>query len=398
MIRIFTVLLCLFFLTACAEDPEKAPLYVKASSFRDLPGWRDDNLADAVAAFDRSCARIGKKSEDLAVNPGLYIDKNTQKPLYYGDLGKACAALAVLPNRENETLRSFFEQWFQPYEARAGSQKEGLFTGYYEAALHGSKTKSGPYQYPLLRRPEDLVMVDLGEFRDELKGQRIAGRVKGAYLKPYEDREEIEEGALDDDKLALAWVDNPVDAFFLHIQGSGRVNMDDGSILRVGYDGQNGHPYYAIGRELVKRGYMDKDEVSMQTIRAFLESHPQEAQDIMNTNHSYVFFRKLTTDGPLGGEGTSLTPGRSLAVDHTKIPYGLPVWLDLGAPVDGHGPVRRLVVAQDTGGAIRGAVRGDVFWGGGPDAEYLAGHMKSQGRYWLLLPKQDTGAVTLSSR
>jgi membrane-bound lytic murein transglycosylase A len=163
--------------------------------------------------------------------------------------------------------------------------------------------------------------------------------------------------------------------------------MTDGSAVRVGYDGQNGHPYYAIGRELIKRGELSKDEVSLQTIRAWLESHPEGAADLMYKNPSYVFFRVLKDDGPVGGEGLTLTPQRSLAIDRSKLPYGAPLWVDIDPPSASYGPIRRLMVAQDTGGAIVGAVRGDVFWGYGAEAETLAGIMKSQGRYWILLPK-----------
>lgn len=387
MIRPFLFLTVLF-LSACgATDPEKAPLVLKESGFYALPGWEQDDHSKTFGAFARSCERILKNDPEKPFGPegvgGVY-----------GDWHPACKALI---HTDPVHAKAYFEHYFSPYQASAGRLKEGLFTGYYEAALNGSRTRHGPYQYPLHKRPDDLVMVDLGQFRDELKGQRIAGRVLGAHLKPYEDRAEIEKGKLaSSDELALIWVDNPVDSFFLHIQGSGRVNLDDGTYVRVGYDGQNGHPYYAIGRELIKRGYMDKDEVSMQSIRTWLEARPREGAEIMNTNKSYVFFRELEDEGPLGGEGVPLTPERSLAVDRTKIPYGAPVWVSLEPPVEKASPVRRLMVAQDTGGAIRGAVRGDVFWGHGPEAEYLAGHMKSEGRYWLFLPKAISGDAKLS--
>lgn len=381
MIRILS-LICLFLLSACAvPDKEKEPLVLQQAAFADLPGWEKDNQAQTLAAFKRSCERILKNDPARPFGPDGIGG-------VYGDWFPACQ---VAMKKNEGTARAFFEQYFVPYQARAGRYKDGLFTGYYEAALNGSYERGGPYQHPLYRRPDDLVMVDLGLFRDELKGQRIAGRVNGAYLKPFEDRAEIEQGKLEgDDNLVLVWVDSPVDSFFLHIQGSGRVDLAEGGHMRVGYDGQNGHPYYAIGRELIKREALEKDEVSMQSIRAWLEAHPQEAHDVMRTNKSYIFFRELAEGGPLGGEGVPLTPGRSLAVDHTKIPYGVPVWVDIDPPVDDGdmGRVRRLMVAQDTGGAIRGAVRGDVFWGHGTRAEYLAGHMKSDGRAWLLLPKK----------
>ena len=233
-----------------------------------------------------------------------------------------------------------------------------------------------------------LVMVNLGEFRDELKGERIAGRVRDGRLKPYESHAEILSGQLPvEQDRALVWVDSAIDAFFLQIQGSGIVSLDDGTIMRVGYAGQNGHPYYAIGRELVKRGELTKDKVSLQTIRSWLQAHPDQAQDVMTLNKSYVFFQEQKSEGPKGGEGVALTARRSLAVDHSIIPYGMPVWLQAEAPDHTIDTINRLMVTQDTGGAIRGAVRGDFFWGYGTQAEYYAGKMKSQGRYWFLLPK-----------
>ena len=373
-------LLFMMVLVSCStmpEDTDDMPLGLDRASFAALPAWGNDDYAAALTAFNTSCVRIAKKDPAAAFGPDGIGGT-------YGDWQPLCAQAAILPPTQ---ARDFFEQNFTPYAASFdGRKKDGLFTGYFEASLHGSRTRHGPYQYPLRLRPDDLVMVDLGEFREDLRGKRIAGRVRNGRLKPYEDRAEITAGALDDDTLAFVWVDDPVDAFFLHIQGSGAIQMDDGSMLRVGYAGQNGHPYYAIGRELVKRGYMDKDDVSLQSIRAWLAENSHEADEIMNTNKSYVFLRELDKKGPVGGEGVVLTPTRSLAVDRTKIPYGVPVWLAAEPPAEGEAPLRRLMVAQDTGGAIRGAVRGDVFWGYGDRAAYLAGQMKSEGRYWLLLP------------
>ena len=275
-----------------------------------------------------------------------------------------------------------------------GNDPKGLFTGYYEASLNGSRTKSARYNIPLHKRPDDLVMVQLGDFREDLKGRRIAGRVRGGNLKPYESREEIVAGDWPHDDEVLVWVDDPVDAFFVQIQGSGLVALNNGQTMRIGYAGQNGHPYYAIGRELIKRGQLTKDTVSMQSIRAWLAANPRQADEIMNTNASYVFFREIDAGkdsggpigGPIGGQGVALTKGRSLAIDRSLISYGLPIWTDIEHPSAGEPPIQKLMVTQDTGGAIRGPVRGDVFWGYGKTAETLAGQMKSQGRYWVLIP------------
>ncbi len=355
--------------------PEDAPLKLHPASFSDLPGWQYDSHEQALEAFKISCARIMQNKPDKAFGSVFGVYDHWQAP---------CRELSYYTGH----AQKFFEDHFRPWQVMAGKHKEGLFTGYYEPSLRGSMQRQGPYQTPVRARPDDLVMVDLGEFRDELKGHRIAGRVNNGKLKPYEDRADIVAGKLPpaQDKV-IAWAEDPVDVFFLQIQGSGRIILADGTELRVGYDGQNGHPYYAIGRELIKRGELTKENVSLQSIRAWLEANPHQAAMIMNTNRSYVFFRELEGAGPLGAEGVPLTPERSLAVDRTKLAYGMPLWVDLDPPVDGQPPVRRLMVAQDTGGAIKGAIRGDVFWGYGPRAEYLAGHMKSKGKYWILLPR-----------
>jgi membrane-bound lytic murein transglycosylase A len=309
-----------------------------------------------------------------------------------GDWIAACAALARVPAGDDAAARAYLETFFRPWLAGNGGKTDGLFTGYYEPFLRGSKTRHGAFQTPLYRRPGDLVTVELGDFRPALKGERIAGRVDNGRLKPYADRRGIEAGALAGKDLEILWVDDPVAAFFLHIQGSGRVQMEDGSEVRVGYDSQNGQPYVPIGRELLSRGMLARDDVSMQAIRAWLLANPAQASDMMNLNPSYVFFRTVRGEGPLGAQGAALTPGRSLAVDHAFLAYGVPVWLDAEGPLDRAQRLQRLLVAQDTGGAIRGPVRGDVFWGHGADAEDRAGHMKSAGRYWLLLPRSVTPA------
>lgn len=359
----------------------QAPLALKQSSFASLPNWKSENFQDLAQAYNRSCDRILKKGSQSLFGVSEKFGKAQEWQI-------ACRKFQKINQQSTKNIRQFFEQNFTPYSTMAGNNPEGLFTGYYEASLKGSKTRKAPYIYPLRARPDDLVMVNLGEFRDELKGQRIAGRVKGGNLKPYETHKEILAGKLPkgQDK-ALVWVDSPVDAFFIQIQGSGVVALDDGTTMRVGYAGQNGHPYYAVGRELVKQGALRKDEVSLQTIRQWMKTHPNQAQEVMTTNKSYVFFRELDGKGPKGGEGVTLTPMRSLAVDHSIIPYGLPVWLSAENPNPQAGQINRLMIAQDTGGAIRGPVRGDFFWGYGAKAEQMAGAMKSKGRYWFLLPK-----------
>ena len=305
-------------------------------------------------------------------------------PAAFGTAGawrRACGALlaAAAP------LREILEAEFQPVAVTDGDQASGLFTGYYEPELRGSRLRGGPYQAPIYALPADLVSVDLGLFRESWRGERLAGRVVEGRLRPYETRSEIEDGALQRQAKALAWVDDRVDAFFLQIQGSGQIRLADGGTMRVGFAGQNGHPYVPIGRLLVERGELSREKVSMQSIRQWLADNPARADALMRANPSYVFFREILGDGPLGSEGVALTPGRSLAVDRSQIALGVPVWLDAEDPLDPTQRVRRLLVAQDTGGAIRGIVRGDVFWGAGEDAAERAGRMRARGRFWVLL-------------
>ncbi|WP_372397869.1 murein transglycosylase A [Azospirillum sp. HJ39] len=376
--------------SACAprEEPKPPPdaLTLGPLSFADLPGWSADPVAQAVPALARSCARFKTLPADRTVGPGGVAGR-------IADWQTPCARLADLPPGDDAAARRFFETHFSPYAAGNNGTREGLFTGYYEAELEGSRRPDPAYPVPLYRKPPDLVMVDLGEFAERWKGERTAGRVVDGRLKPYEDRAAIVGGALAGKGLELLWVKDPIAAFFLQIQGSGRVRLAGGGEMRVGYAGQNGHKYVAIGKELIDRGALKREEVSLQTIRAWLLANPDQAAAVMNVNPSYVFFQPLTGDGPNGAQGVALTPGRSLAVDSKFMPYGVPVWLDAEDPLDGRQRLRRLLVAQDTGGAIRGPVRGDVFWGHGAEAEQAAGVMKSRGSYVLLLPKSVKVAV-----
>lgn len=377
----------LFLLAGCATSPPSeikeitapAELNLAQENFSVLPNWKMDNFLSLADAYKKSCDRVLKKDSQSLFGASEKFGKNQEWQI-------ACRKFNDIDKNNPTKIRQFFETNFIPYSAKANKNSEGLFTGYYEASLKGSRQRSGLYQTPLRARPDDLIMVDLGAFREELKGQRIAGRVISGKLKPYETHKQIINGELPSSQdKTLVWVDSAVDAFFLQIQGSGVVAMDDGSVMRVGYAGQNGHPYYAVGRELIKRRELTKDNVSMQSIRQWMEDNPEQAQDLMTTNKSYVFFSENKGEGPLGGEGVALTAGRSLAIDRSIIPYGMPVWLSADG-VEGEA-INKLMITQDTGGAIRGPVRGDYFWGYGDKAEKMAGAMKLKGRYWFLLPK-----------
>lgn len=378
-------------LAACETKPPTPPpdkLVLVGAEFGDLADWSSDRQGEALLALRRSCERLASLGDDAALGPDGLAGRA-------GDWRAACAEAATIAADDHDAARAFFERRFVPLAATNNGRAEGLFTGYFEPELRGSLRRDGRYSVPLYGRPADLVSVELGQFRDSLRGQRIAGRVDDGVLRPYATRAEIEAGAISGRATEIVWVDDPIDAFFLHVQGSGRIVLDSGEVLRVGYAAQNGHVYVPIGRELIARGALAREDVSMQSIRAWLLANPAEAERVMNQNPSYVFFRTLDGEGPLGSQGVVLTPGRSLAVDRTHLALGVPIWLDAEDPLDPNARVRRLMVAQDTGGAIRGPVRGDVFWGHGADAAERAGRMRSSGRYWLLLPRE-VGAARLA--
>jgi membrane-bound lytic murein transglycosylase A len=280
-----------------------------------------------------------------------------------GDWRPFCSAILDNSPTTESDLRQVIQRHLRPYQASGSSGATGLFTGYDEPELRGSKRRHGRYQTPLYRLP----------------GAKI--RYKGMP------RNRIVKGGLKGRGLELVWVDDPIAAFFLQIQGSGRVRVDDGSVMRLGYAGTNGCGYHPIGKTLIDRGALSSDDVSRQSIVAWLKAHPSQAESVMSTNRSYVFFRIRHGEGPIGSQGVALTPQRSLAVDREYISLGTPLWIDLEHPDAGAPRLQSLVVAQDTGGAIKGGVRGDLFWGCGADAADYAGRMKSRGEFYLLLPK-----------
>ena len=366
------------------RPPVEPELRLEPASFADLPGWGADDPRPALAALARSCAVLARRAAEDALG---------RQPAFgrVGDWRPACGALAE-PAADPAEARGRLERLLRPWLVTDRGTAEGLFTGYFEPLLAGARAPDPVNRHPLYRRPPDLVTVELGRFDPTLVGRRIAGRVEQGRLVPYASRAEIDAGALAGRGLELAWVADPVALFFLHVQGSGRIELAEGGWMRVGYADQNGHPYRAIGRDLVEMGALPREAVSMQSIQAWLRAHPERTFELLHKNPSYVFFRELPAEagapGPPGAQGVPLTPGRSLAVDRRFLPLGVPLWLDTTAPLpEGERPLRRLVVAQDTGGAIRGPVRGDLFWGAGPEAEHTAGQMRSRGRYWVFLPR-----------
>jgi membrane-bound lytic murein transglycosylase A len=318
-------------------------------SFADLPGWRQSDPAAALAAFRRSCNGIVSAQ---------------WRP--------ACRASATARD-----ARAFFETNFVPYGIG-----DGLVTGYYEPLLNGSTARHGAYQVPVYGLPDDLVTVDLGQFRPEWKGVRVTGAIDGHRVVPYPSRAMLD--AAPPKARVLFYGDDPIAVFFLHIQGSGRVWLDDGRMLRVTYAGQNGQPYTAVGRTLIAEGALTRENVSMSSIRAWLLAHPERARAVMETDASFVFFREEPIAdralGPGGTQGVALTPRASIAVDPRAHPFGTPMFI-AGDGIDG------LYIAQDTGGAIKGAARADIFFGFGPGADAAAGNLKAHADFYVLLPK-----------
>lgn len=322
--------------------------------------------AAALAAFRKSCGGVQRR-EDLS---GL-----TQP----ADWQAACAAAAsVAPGGEE----AFFREQFR---AIAVAEGKGFATGYYEPEIAASLTRQPGYDVPLYRRPADLIDVPLGDFAPSLKGRTVRGRVQGNRLVPYATREQITAGALVGKRLELAWAADPYEAFFLEIQGSGRLRLPDGRIVRIGYDGQNGRDYVAIGRVLIDQGKLERGKAGMREIIDWLRSHPDEAPAILNANPSKIFFRELKGDGPVGAMGVAVTPFVSVAADPAFIPLGAPLLVETTLSRDASA-FTRLMVAQDTGGAIKGANRIDLFLGPGAEAAAIAGAQSSPARLTLLIP------------
>ena len=408
---------------------EPAGAAFELASFRDLEGWRADDQSAAAPAFLRSCARLASRPDDAPANPSEMLGEGAPPAASLagrvGDWRMACDAAADLVARPHDDARArrlaariFFETHFQPVRllerrrAVAGGPAagrpdivtpEGRFTGYFEPSYDASPVRTDEFSAAVYARPADLVMVDLGRFRPDLAGQRIAGRVADGVLDPYPDHAAINGGALAGRARILAFM-RPSDLLFLQIQGSGRLRLD-GRELRVGYDGANGRPYTPVGRTLIDEGALARENVSMQTIRGWLDgAAPDEARRVRETNQSFVFFRVLDqladpALGPLGGEGVQLTAGRSLAVDPRYTPYGAPVFVSIDADAKRRkDAIRRLLIAQDAGGAIKGPVRGDIYVGGGPEAGEIAGAFNEIGEMYVLLPVAVADRLAASPR
>lgn len=327
------------------------------------PPYDSVSARRALKAFRLSCPSLVKRTDRSGLTRG-------------DDWKPACTAATGWPDDDAD---KFFVENFEM--AQVGDGKS-FATGYFEPEIAGSRSRANGFDVPVYKRPTDLIEVDLGLFSDDLKGRKIRGRVKAQSFVPYADRAEIEEGGLAGRGLEIAWAADPVEFFFLQVQGSGRLRLPDGSVMRIGYDGQNGRDYTGIGKLMRDRGLLGPGQTSMQGIVEWLRSHPEEGKAIMRENKSWVFFRELTGAGPLGALGLAVTGGVTVAADPAYVPLGAPVFLSMDRS-DATG----LWIAQDTGGAIRGSNRFDTFWGAGESAKITAGGMAARGTAFVLLPK-----------
>jgi len=355
-----SILLLAVALAACVTNPAPRPsapgarLVLAPVAFADLPGWSEDDLAEALPAISASCARLAALPPDSPVGPDAIAGHGR-------DWTAPCRAAMALPSGDGVAARGFFKRYFRAFLLADAAGGDGAFlTGYFQPEVAGTRTRRPGFAVPLYRLPPDPAAQTFS-------------------------RAEIDAGALAGRGLELVWLADPIDAFFVSIQGSALVSLAEGGVMAIGVAGTNGRTYVAIGRDLIARGEIPADKVSLQTIRAWLRAHPAEARSVMESNPRYVYFREIAAGGPVGSAGVVLTPGRSLAVDPAFLPFGAPIFID-SSDAEGR-PLRRLMMAQDSGGAIKGPLRADFYWGAGAAAEAEAGAMKSPGRLYLLLPR-----------
>jgi len=367
-----------------AQTPQ--PVTMTPATFAELPGWEADDHLAALKTFVKSCDKVIKGV------PGALDDATAAA------LADVCRAAVALKKPTKASAKAFFESRFVPNRI-VHKDNCGLLTGYYEPVLEGSRTREGPYQTPIYRRPPDLVNV-VPETQRAAKSDALTHvRKTETGTTPYYTRAEIEQGALANKGLELLYLADPVDVFFMHIQGSGRVHLTDGTTTRINYDGKNGHPYSSIGRYLIEKGLIDANKVSMQNLCKWLREDKERGQKVMWQNASFIFFRELKDldagAGPMGALSVPLTPGRSLAVDPTYAPLGAPVYVS--APTLNPGGKKgagfnRLMVAQDVGSAIKGPERGDIYFGSGDKAGRIAGVTKHPGNFFVLVPQPAASA------
>lgn len=370
-LRFWFCLIVMTALSACEQHaskpttPETVSVRYRDVTWSELPDWPGEQLGTSWSAWLKSCSQLRTRDTWRAL----------------------CESASKIAANDSNAQRQFFERNFSPWQIENNVGNDNAFiTGYYHALLTGGRNfKQG--RVPIYGVPSDMLTIELGDLFPELKNKRVRGRLQGQRVVPYWNRHDIDNGKLNSNAKVLAWADDPLDAFFLQIQGSGRIQLDDGSLLHLGYADQNGHPYRSIGKWLVDQGELTLEQASMQSIRAWAIAHPARVAELLESNPSYVFFNIVPpTAGAVGALNVSLTNAASVAIDPKFIPLGAPLYLSTTRP-DNNAAINKLVHAQDTGGAIRGPLRADFFWGDNAQAANLAGVMKQNGKLWLLWPK-----------
>lgn len=397
--RVFIVLMLLLFvyLWAVRLKLPKAPppppppppheIHFTPVSFKALPGWDTTDPLISLTTFQKSCRAFLRQAPDKEVG-------SVHFPLKAKNWWPSCRAALSLSKPTSAEAKAFFEAWFEPGMLKDNAPLEGLFTGYYVPIHYGSLKKTEQYNVPIYGLPSNWVRFRLKDFDPNLPDRKIVGRIDGHTVVPFHTRAEINQGAISKAAPVLVWLDSQVDRLFLEIQGSGFIKLADGGEMFIGYAGENGAAYSSIASVLIARGVMTRDTASMQKIKTYFKEHPEQMQEVLDHNKSFVFFNKQNKSIALGAQGVYLTAGYSMAVDRSWIPLGMPLWLNTTKPVadltsSESEPFERLFIAQDTGGAIKGPIRGDVFWGTGKKAGAIAGRMKNKGVYWLFMPREE---------
>lgn len=381
MKKIFAVFTILLLIAGCParrnktvekERPTIQEIELSSADFEELDGWQEDDLATFIQVFADNCRRIGEIKTPFLDNSRIKIKTAAYQ--------RICSDFSAQKQWEESTFRSFIEQNFTPFLIQADGTAEGKFTSYYESEIRASRQRHGKYRWPVYGKPNDLIEINLRDFSPDLPDTRLVGRINGQKMIPYYTRAEIEKNSIQ--APVLLWGDSPVDIHIMQIQGSAVARLDDGSNIRIGYADNNGRQFRGIGSILLQKKLLEPNQRNMISIKKWLENNPDRAIELMQENERYIFHRIIKADGPIGAFGIPLTAGRSLAVDRQYVPLGSLLWLNTVSP-----RLNKLVAAQDIGGAIKGAVRGDYFWGsGGDDVLALSGSMNTSGHYYILIP------------
>ena len=380
LLNLAVVLLFLCLLNGCAKETtpsaeKPSGVELQKVQMNKLSGWQSENFSEVADVFNKNCGKILENINEYIYASAIKIKTK--------DYQKICSKFLSKNIRSDIDMRHFIELNFDVYAITDNGAAEGKFTSYYEAVIHASFEKTDKYKYPIYGKPKDLIEINLKDFDENLPDTRLVGRVSGNKFIPYYNRREIENNGIK--APVLMWGDDPVDIHFMQIQGSAVAEMSDGSELRIGFADSNGHKFKGIGSILLDKKLLSAGEASMPKIREWLRRNPDKAKDLMAENNRFIFQRITDADGPIGALGIALTAGRSLAVDNKYIPLGAMMWLDTVNPDNGN--LKKIVFAQDIGGAIKGVVRGDYFWGQGEKALIHAGRMNSVGKYYIFVPK-----------